>query len=193
MNSKKDVKEIVVCVTGASGAIYAKRLLEELKKDESVITSLVVSKMGISTIKYELNMDIHDFYKLADNVYNEDDFYAPIASGSHKFDSAVVVPCSMKSVSAVANGYADNLIARVCDICLKEHRKLVLITRETPLNAIHLENMTKLAKLGVVIMPPVPAFYSFPKTVDDIIYFTVGRILDNLRIKNNLVKRWGDE
>ncbi|MCS3900579.1 UbiX family flavin prenyltransferase [Methanococcus voltae] len=193
MENSNNRKEIVVCITGASGAIYAKRLLEELKKDDSIITSLVVSKMGISTIKYELNIEIDEFYKLADNYYLEDDFYAPIASGSHKFDSAIVIPCSMKSVSAVANGYADNLIARVCDVCLKEHRKLVLITRETPLNAIHLENMTKLSKLGVIIMPPVPAFYSFPKTVDDIINFTVGRILDTLDVKNNLVKRWGDE
>ena len=183
--------KVVVCVTGASGAIYAKRLLEVLK-EKNVEISLIISNSAKKIIEHELNMKCNDFIKLADEYYDNDDFFSPLASGSNKFDAAIVIPCSMKTLSSIANGYSSNLIVRVCDIALKEKRKLILMPREMPFSAIHLENMLKLAKLGVVIMPPIPAFYNEPKTIDDLINFVVGRVLDILGIENDLFKRWGE-
>ncbi|AEF96767.1 UbiX family flavin prenyltransferase [Methanotorris igneus] len=183
--------KVVVCVTGASGAIYAKRLLEVLK-EKNVETFLIISNSAKKIIEHELKIKCNDFIKLADKYYENDDFFSPLASGSNKFDAAIVIPCSMKTLSSIANGYSSNLIVRVCDIALKEKRKLILMPREMPFNAIHLENMLKLAKLGVVIMPPIPAFYNEPKTIDDLVNFVVGRVLDILGIENDLFKRWGE-
>ncbi|EHP88095.1 UbiX family flavin prenyltransferase [Methanotorris formicicus] len=183
--------KVVVCVTGASGATYAKRLLEILK-EKDIKTSLIISNSAKKIIEYELKMKCDDFIKLADEYYDNDDFFSPLASGSNKFDATIVIPCSMKTLSSIANGYSGNLIVRVCDIALKEKRKLILMPREMPFSAIHLENMLKLAKLGVIIMPPIPAFYNEPKTIDDLVNFIVGRVLDILGIDNNLFKRWGE-
>ncbi|WP_456372151.1 UbiX family flavin prenyltransferase [Methanocaldococcus sp.] len=182
--------KIIVCITGASGVIYAKRLLEVLK--DKVEVDLIISKSAKKIIREELNIDWKELIKFATNYYENDDFFSPIASGSNKFDAVIVIPCSMKTLSAIANGYSSNLIVRVCDIALKERRKLIIMPREMPLNSIHLENMLKLSNLGAVIMPPIPAFYHKPKTVDDIIDFVVGRVLDILGIENNLFKRWGE-
>ena len=182
--------KIIVCITGASGVIYAKRLLEVLRDKAEV--SLVISNSAKRIIKEELNIDWKDLKKLASNYNNNDDIFSPIASGSNKFDAVIVVPCSMKTLSAIANGYSSNLIVRVCDIALKERRRLIIMPREMPLNSIHLENMLKLSNLGAIIMPPIPAFYHKPKTVDDIVDFVVGRVLDLLGIENNLYKRWRD-
>jgi len=183
--------KVVVCITGASGVCYAKRLLEVLR-EKGIKTSLIVSESGKKIIEHELDVDINYLIDLSHEYYENNDFFSPLASGSHIFHSVVVVPCSMKTLSAVANGYSNNLICRVCDVAIKEGRKLILMPREMPLSSIHLENMLKLSKLGVVIMPPIPAFYGRPKSVEDIVDFVVGRVLDNLGISNNLFKRWGD-
>ena len=183
--------KIVVCITGASGVCYAKRLLEVLK-ERDIKTSLIISSSAKRIIEHELDRDIQYLIDLSYEYYENNDFFSPLASGSHKFHSVVVVPCSMKTLSAVANGYSNNLICRVCDVAIKERRKIILMPREMPLSPIHLENMLKLSKLGVVIMPPIPAFYGKPKTVEDIVDFVVGRVLDNLGIPNDLFRRWGD-
>ncbi|CAB3288752.1 Flavin prenyltransferase UbiX [Methanocaldococcus lauensis] len=182
--------KIIVCITGASGVIYAKRLLEVLK--DKVEVDLIISNSAKKIIRKELNIDWKELIKFATNYYENDDFFSPIASGSNKFDAVIVIPCSMKTLSAIANGYSSNLIVRVCDIALKERRKLIIMPREMPLNSIHLENMLKLSNLGAVIMPPIPAFYHKPKNIDDIVNFVVGRVLDILGIENNLFKRWGE-
>ncbi|WP_423792683.1 UbiX family flavin prenyltransferase [Methanocaldococcus indicus] len=184
--------KIVVCITGASGVVYGKRLLEVLNK-KNISVDLIISESAKKIIKEELDISWEKLKDLANNYYNEDDFFSPIASGSNKFDAVVISPCSMKTLSAVANGYSYNLIVRVADIALKERRKLIILPRETPLNSIHLENMLKLSNLGAIIMPPIPAFYTKPKTVDDIIDFIVGRVLDLLNIENNLYRRWGKD
>ncbi len=181
--------KIIVCVTGASGAIYAKRLLEVLK-EKNIKTSLIISESAKKIVEHELKIELNEIISLADEYYENNNFFSPVASGSNSFQAAVVIPCSMKTLAAISNGYSDNLIGRVCDIALKEHRKLILVPREMPFSSIHLENMLKLSRLGVSIMPPIPGFYNEPKTVDDIVNFVVGRILDNLGIENNLFKRW---
>lgn len=184
--------KIVVCITGASGVVYAKRLLEVLS-EKNIHISLIISETGKLVIEKELSSTIEDFYKYCDDYYENDDFLSPIASGSNLYDAVIVVPCSMKTLSAIANGYSDDLIVRVCDISLKERRKLIIMPREMPLNTIHLENMLKLSKNGCIIMPPIPAFYHHPKDINDIVDFVVGRVLDLLGIENNLFKRWSSE
>lgn len=133
---------------------------------------------------------MEEFINLSDNYYDNNDFFTPVASGSNKFDAVLVIPCSMKTLSAIANGYSHNLIGRVCDIALKEQRKLIIMPREMPFSTIHLENMLKLSKYGALIMPPIPAYYNDPKSIEDIVDFIVGRVLDNLDIENNLFNRW---
>ncbi|ACX72380.1 3-octaprenyl-4-hydroxybenzoate carboxy-lyase [Methanocaldococcus vulcanius M7] len=182
---------VVVCITGASGVIYAKRLLEILNK-KNIHTDLIISNSAKKIIKEELGVDWKDLTELSTNYYENDDFFSPVASGSNHFDAVVVIPCSMKTLSGIANGFSSNLIVRVCDIALKEKRRLIIMPREMPLNSIHLENMLKLSNLGAVIMPPIPAFYHKPQTVKDIIDFVVGRVLDLLKIENNLFTRWGN-
>lgn len=182
--------KVVVCITGASGVCYGKRLLEALR-EKGIKTSLIVSESGKRVIEHELDVGLDYLIDLSSEYYENNDLFSPLASGSHIFNSVVVVPCSMKTLSAVANGYSSNLICRVCDVAIKEGRKLILMPREMPLSSIHLENMLKLSKLGVTIMPPIPAFYGKPKKVEDIVDFVVGRVLDTLGIPNDLFKRWG--
>lgn len=182
---------IIVGISGASGAIYGIRLLEELKKRE-IETHLVISKWGTVTIEKETDYSVEQVMSLADKVYDEDNLGAAISSGSFKNNGMVIAPCSMKTLSGIANGYAEELIIRAADVCIKERRRLIILARETPLNPIHLENMLKLSRLGITIMPPVPAFYANPKTLDDIVNHTVGRILDQLEIDNELFTRWGE-
>lgn len=183
--------KIIVGISGASGAIYGIRLLEELKKRE-IESHLVISKWGTVTIGKETDYSVEQVMSLADKVYDEDNLGAAISSGSFKNNGMVIAPCSMKTLSGIANGYAEELIIRAADVCIKERRRLIILARETPLNPIHLENMLKLSRLGVTIMPPVPAFYANPKTLDDIVNHTVGRILDQLDIDNQLFTRWGE-
>jgi polyprenyl P-hydroxybenzoate/phenylacrylic acid decarboxylase-like protein len=181
---------MLVAITGASGAILGIKFLEELKKLE-IETELIISEKAEIIIKTETEYQIKDVRELATKNYEVNDLAAAPASGSYKVDEMVVIPCSMKTLAAIANGYSDNLISRASDVMIKERRKLILVVRETPLNAIHLENMLKLTRLGVVIFPPVPSFYHKPKKVDDIVNHTIGRILDQAGIEIN-IKRWGD-
>ncbi|MHB8171112.1 MAG: UbiX family flavin prenyltransferase [Thermincolia bacterium] len=182
--------KLIVAITGASGAIYGIRILAEAQKKE-VETHLVISKWAKTTIEKETNYTVEEVKELANFCYEDDDLAAPIASGSFKCDGMIVAPCSMKTLSGIANGYTEGLIVRASDVAMKEKRRLVLITRETPLNPIHLENMLKLSKLGVTVMPPVPAFYTKPETIDDIINQTVGRVLDQFDIEIDFLRRWG--
>ncbi len=181
---------MLVAITGASGAILGIKLLEELKKQE-IDTELIISEKAEIIINTETDYAIEGVRKLATKNYEVNDLTAAPASGSHMVDKMVVIPCSMKTLAAIANGYSDNLISRVADVMIKERRKLILVVRETPLNAIHLENMLKLTRLGVVIFPPVPSFYHKPTNVDDIVNHTIGRILDQAGIAIN-IKRWGE-
>ena len=177
-------KEIVVGVTGASGSIYARRLLDVLCQDAEVhiIVSDVAAKIaaheGVSFLGFDATY--HPIDKL----------FASIASGSHKYDGMVVIPCSAKTLAAIANGYADNLITRTADVCLKEHRKCILVTREMPLSKIHLKNMLAAEEAGATIMPASPGFYHRPETIDDLVDMVVARVLDHLDIEHNLIQRW---
>jgi len=196
----KNKKEILIGVTGASGAIYAKFLIEYLVNC-SLDVNLILSKNSIDVINIELGTDIQkddvQIKKFLNcntkkiKLYREDDFLSPYASGSHRFDAMVIVPCSMGTISAIANGFAHNLITRAADICLKEKIKLIVVPRETPFSSIHLENMLKLSRCGAIILPAVPGFYNKPREVSDLVKFVVSRILDHLEIENDLVKRWG--
>lgn len=184
-----DRKRIVVGISGATGVIYGIRLLEQLKK-ANVETHLILTNWASRNIELETNYLPEDVAKLADYCHKENNLASVLASGSFIHNGMVVAPCSMKTLAALAHGFADNLLVRAADVTLKEGRKLVLMPRETPLNAIHLENMLKLAKLGVTIMPPMPSFYNRPVTLDDLVNQTIGRVLDTLGLENNLTKRW---
>lgn len=183
------MRRITVAISGASGAIYAIRLLEALG-EKKVETHLILSEWAYVTIKAETNYLPEEVKKLASYSYAVKDLTAPLTSGSFLIEGMVIIPCSMKTLAAIACGYADNLISRAADITIKEGRKLILVPRETPLNAIHLENMLKLSRLGVVILPPMPAFYIKPSTIDDLVNHTIGKVLDQLGIDNNLYQRW---
>ena len=180
---------IVVGITGASGVIYGVRLLKALN-ELNIENSLVISDAAKTVINHELERDVEDVIKLTDNYYEFHDLTASINSGSFKFDSLAIVPCSMKTLSSIANGYGANTITRVADVALKEHRKTVIVPRETPLRSIHIENMLRLSQEGATILPAMPAFYSEKETVQDQINFIVGKILDSLEIENNIYKRW---
>lgn len=183
---------IVVAITGASGVIYGVRLLEVLKK-LGEYTALVVTDPAKIILEYELGLKEEDLKELAKVYYDPKDLTASINSGSCRFNSMVIVPCTMKTLSAIATGYASNAITRGADVSLKERRKLVLVPRETPLRSIHLENMLKISNEGGIILPAMPAFYHNPKNIDDLTNFVVGKILDVLEIDNNLFKRWHGE
>lgn len=187
--SSKRIERLVVGVTGASGVVYAKRLLEILN-EKDVETHVVVSQAAEKIIKHELGMDRMDFEKLGRCSYREDEIDAPLASGSFKTDGMIIIPCSLKTLAGIACGYADNLILRAADVTLKEKRKLILVPRETPLNAVHLHNMLELARIGVIILPAMPAFYHKPERIEELVDFIVGKILDVLEIDHKLFKRW---
>lgn len=181
--------KIVVGISGGSGSVYALSLLKALK-EMGVESHLVVSSMGEYVTEHETGIGLKELKSMADYYHDNKNFAASIASGSFKVDGMVVVPCSMKTLASVANGFSDNLLTRACDVTIKEGRRLVLVPRETPLSPIHLENMLKLAKMGVVIFPPSPGFYNHPENLEDIIINMTGRILDSLGLDNNLVSRW---
>lgn len=180
---------LIVAVTGASGVVYGQRLLAVLKK-KKVETHLIISKAAEKLIEHELKTTTKHFETLASHIHGADDFNAPITSGSFKTDGMVIIPCTMKTLAGIAHGYADNLILRAADVTLKERRKLVLVPRETPMNAVHLHNMLELARLGVIIVPAMPAFYHEPRNIEDLVDFVVGRVLDILAIEHDLFKRW---
>ncbi len=180
---------IIVAITGASGVVYGKRLLEVLS-DKNIETHLIISKGAEEIIASELSSKKHDIEKLATHVYQMNDLSSPLSSGSFIVDAMVIVPCSAKTLAGIANGYSDNLILRAAEVTIKQGRKLILVPRETPVSAIQIENMLKLARIGVVILPAMPAFYHNPKNINDLIDFVVGKILDSLDIAHNLFKRW---
>jgi len=184
--------KIIVGITGASGVIYGKRLLEALS-DKSVETYLIVSRGAEEIIALELSSKREDIEKLSTYAYKVNDLLSPLASGSYFVDGMVIVPCSSKTLGGIAYGYSDNLLLRAAEVTIKQGRKLILVPRETPLSAISLENMLKLAKIGVVILPAMPAFYHNPKNLNQLINFVVGKILDSLEIEHNLFKRWTGE
>jgi 4-hydroxy-3-polyprenylbenzoate decarboxylase len=182
--------EIVIGISGASGVIYGIRLIEELNNKEDVIVHLIISEPAKQIIGIETDYSYTDVESLADHVWKIDEFTAPVASGSHKTAGMVVVPCSMKTLSSIANGFSDTLIGRAADVCLKEDRRLVLVPRETPLSLIDLENMVKVRRAGAAVLPASPGFYPKPQTVDEMINFVVGRVLDLFDIEHRLYKRW---
>ena len=180
---------LIIAVTGASGVIYSKRLLEVLK-EKNVEVHLIFSNASEKLIDHELNTTKDELKKFATKTYKEDDFYSPLASGSFLTDGMIVIPCSTKTVAGIAHGYSENLILRAADVTLKENRKLILVPRETPLNAVHLRNQLELAMQGVVILPAMPAFYHKPKKIEDLVDFIVGKVLDSIGIHHNLFERW---
>jgi 4-hydroxy-3-polyprenylbenzoate decarboxylase len=182
-------KRIIVGISGASGVIYGIRLLEVLK-EARIETHAVISEAAKKNILLETDYALEDVKKLASHVHDEKNMAAAISSGSFKTDGMVVAPCTIRTLSGIAHSYDENLMIRAADVILKERRKLVLVVRETPLHKGHLELMTRVADLGGIILPPVPAFYHAPKTIDDIIDQTLGKILDCLGIENALFARW---
>jgi 4-hydroxy-3-polyprenylbenzoate decarboxylase len=184
------MKRIIVGISGATGAIYGIRLLEVLSKSD-VETHLVITEAGEKTIRMETGWKVEEVKSLARVIYDIKDVGADIASGSFQVDGMVVMPCSIKSLSAIANSFNLNLLIRAADVTIKERRKLVLAVRETPLHKGHLNLMMNLADLGVIILPPIPAFYFNPKTMDDLINHTVGKVLDLFHIEHDLFARWG--
>ncbi|VAX17129.1 Flavin prenyltransferase UbiX [hydrothermal vent metagenome] len=189
---KNDRNRLIVGITGASGVIYGIRLLECLKKyAANVETRLIISPSAEKNIGIETDYAIDSVKELADVVDEHNDFTAPVSSGSFKTRGMIVAPCSIRTLSNIANSNNNNLLVRTADVALKEGRKLVLVPRESPLHKGHLELMTKVADIGAIILPPMPAFYHSPKTIDDIIDHTVGKVLDQFDIEHDLFKRWG--
>ena len=183
--------KLIIGITGSTGVIYGVRLLEVLK-EKNIQTHLIITEWAKKCLAIETSFTVDYVKSLATSVSDETNMAASVSSGTHKIDGMIVSPCSMKTLSSIAVGYDETLIARAAGVTLKESRKLVLVTRETPLTAINLENMLKLARLGVVILPPVPGFYTKPKTIDEIVEHTVGKCLDQFNIAHNLYKRWGE-
>jgi 4-hydroxy-3-polyprenylbenzoate decarboxylase len=183
-------KKLIVGISGASGVIYGIRLLETLRSMSGVETHLVVSNGAKINIAVETDRRIKDVEALADVVHNDKNLAASISSGSFQTDGMIIVPCSMKTLSGVVNSYADSLIVRAADVVLKERRRLVLVPRESPLHAGHTRLLHEAALMGAIVCPPMPAFYTDPQTVDDIVDHTVGRILDLFGIETGLVRRW---
>ena len=183
------MKRLIVGITGATGVIFGVRLLETLV-DSGIETHLVVSKWAQQTLGHETTMTMAELNGLATVSYAPGDMGAAISSGSFHTDGMVIVPCSVRSLAAVAHGMGDHLVHRAADVVLKERRKLVLVARETPLNEIHLNNMLILARMGAVILPPVPAFYNHPESLDDMVDHIVMRILDQFDMPKELMARW---
>ena len=185
-------KRLVVGISGASGIIYGVRLLQVLK-DTDYETHLIISKSGELNIQIETDYDPADVKAMADYVYDHKNIAASLASGSFLTEGMVVVPCTIKTLSGIANSYNENLLVRAADVTLKEKRKLALVVRETPLHKGHLRLLTMAADMGAHILPPVPSFYHMPKTIDDIIDQTIGKIFDFMGIEHDLFRRWGEE
>ena len=183
------MKSLVVGMTGASGAVFGVRLLEAAR-GAAIETHLVVSKWGRRTLEHETGKSFDDLRALADRHYGPADMGALMSSGSFPVDGMAVAPCSARSLAAIAAGLSENLIHRAADVMIKERRPLVLVVRETPLSAIHLENMLKLSRLGVTIMPPVPAFYNRPRSIEAMVDHTVARVFDQFGLRLDMAERW---
>ncbi|HZQ61200.1 MAG TPA: non-oxidative hydroxyarylic acid decarboxylases subunit B [Casimicrobiaceae bacterium] len=186
------MRRLIVGMTGATGAILGIRLLEALQ-DSEVETHLVMSKWAMQTIEHETSYTVKDVRALATVTYEPANMGAAISSGSFRTEGMVIIPCSMRSLGAIAHGTGDHLVHRAADVILKERRKLVLVAREMPLSDIHLENMLKLSRMGVVMMPPMPAFYNHPAGIDDLVDHVVARVLDQFDIAADFARRWNGE
>lgn len=182
--------KLIIGITGSTGVIYGVRILEVLK-EKKIETHLIMSEWAKKCLAMETNLSIEQVKELANTSSEDSNMAATVSSGTHKIDGMIVIPCSMKTLSSIANGYDETLVARAAGVTLKESRKLILVPRETPLTAINLENMLKLARLGVVILPPMPGFYTKPKSIEEIVDHTVGKCLDQFDIEHNLYQRWG--
>jgi flavin prenyltransferase len=182
---------LVVGITGSSGVIYGIKVLEVLLKIK-IETHLIISKWGERNVQIETDKSVEFVKSLATRNYNNDDMAAPISSGSFKTDGMAIVPCSMKTLSSIANGYDESLVSRAAGVCIKESRRLVIVPRETPLSKIHLQNMISLADIGVIVLPAMPGFYQRPKSMDDLITHIAGKILDQFGIEHNIYRRWGE-
>jgi 4-hydroxy-3-polyprenylbenzoate decarboxylase len=183
------MRKLIVGITGATGAIFGVRMLQALRAAD-VETHLVLSKWGMQTIEHETGLTNAQLHDMASVVHGSGNMAATVSSGSFHTDGMVIVPCTMRTLAAVAHGYGEGLVHRAADVVLKERRKLVIVARETPLSEIHLENMLKLARMGVTILPPMPAFYNKPESVDDIVDHIVARVLDQFDIPAEFAKRW---
>ncbi|GAA0084059.1 UbiX family flavin prenyltransferase [Clostridium sp. CTA-7] len=192
------MKKIVVGITGASGSIYAKRLIEVLLNEE-IYVNIVATEKGRQVFKYELALDLDSWVKELTKDYknvkleDNNNLFAGVASGSNKYDAVIILPCSMGTLAEISHGLSKNLLCRAADVALKEGRKLIIVPRETPLNSIHLENMLRLSKLGVGIIPAMPGFYHHPTSMNDLVDFLIGKILDYLNISNKLFNKWEDK
>jgi len=187
------MRRLIVAITGATGAIYGVQLLRRLRELSGIETHLLLSSAGVLNVHQELDMKRGDVEALAHVVHNVNDIGASVASGSFATAGMVVAPCSMKTLGAIANGLADNLIARAADVCLKERRRVVLLARETPLNLAHIRNMEAVTLMGGVIFPPVPAFYQRPRSLEEMVDHTLARVLDLFDIEHDLAPRWNGQ
>ena len=185
-------KRIIIGITGASGVIYGTEILKELTKKD-LETHLIISEWGKKNIILETDYSIGDVESMADKVYDNDDLEAPPASGSFLTNGMIVAPCTINTLSGIANSYSENLLVRAADVTLKEKRKLVLLVRETPLHKGHLRLMSMAADMGAHILPPIPSFYHHPKTIEDIINQTIGKVFDYFEIEHKLFERWGEK
>jgi len=183
------MKRIIIGITGASGAIYGIRLLEVLK-EQNIETHLVLTETAKKIILLETALTTENVEGMAHKVYNNSDLLAPISSGSFKTDGMIIAPCTMRTLSGVAHSYGENLLIRAADVTLKERRSLILVVRETPLHKGHLELMNKVADLGAIILPPIPAFYHSPRSIEEMVDHTIGKILDFMKIDHSLYKPW---
>lgn len=181
---------LIIGITGSTGVVYGVRMLEALKK-LNVETHLIMSEWAQKCLSMETSYTLDYLKSLATSISDEKNMASSVSSGTHKVDGMIIAPCSMKTLSAIANGYDDTLVARAAGVTIKESRKLILMVRETPFSAIHLENMLKLSRIGVVILPPLTEFYTKPKTIDDIVNHGVGKCLDQFDLEHNLYPRWG--
>ncbi len=184
------MKRLIVAITGASGAIYGVRTLQLLRETGGVEVHLVISPSAARTLLAETEYTIEDIRKLGDVVHNHKDIGASIASGSFRSDGMVVAPCSVKTLSGIANCYDEDLVVRAADVCLKERRRLVLMVRETPLHAGHIALMDQATRMGAILMPPIPSFYNRPRSIDDMVRQSVARMLDLFDLAGDSVARW---
>lgn len=192
------MKKMVVGITGASGSVYAVRLIEELLQ-RGIYLHIICTDNGRKVMQYETGLDIAEWVQELGKKYTHvrledvDNLFSTVASGSSRFDAVIILPCSMATLAEISSGIGKNLLCRAADVALKENRQLIIVPRETPLNAIHLENMLKLSRLGAAILPAMPGFYHQPQTMDDLINFVVGKIMDYLAIDNQLFKKWEEQ
>ncbi len=185
-------KRIIIGITGSSGVIYGIEILKELAKRDWE-THLIISEPGKKNVLLETEYSVKDVESMAHKVYDDDDLGAPLASGSFLTSGMIVAPCTIKTLSGIANSYTENLLVRAADVTLKEKRKLVLLVREAPLHKGHLKLMYRAADMGAHILPPIPSFYHHPKTIDDIVHQIVGKVFDYFGIEHDLFERWGEE